>query len=235
MLRRLTTSSLIVSITSAVCLLAGAAFAADDELYGPTNLVKTMKTPFGFAEEKSGNEKPTLSPLSLDSNSRRSLSNRLLPPRLYLPGRMVLGQTAEFTIKGKPGSWVALGMADRDSGAKPILGHPMHLGPDRKLVGLTQIPDTGVASLVIETPIQGDLIGQQLYFEAALWSKPDFSDLEIAAPVPSDTSTGDGVGKINGVTLNAESDKKRGIRIVPDGMVPAQALQGANKLDSGRP
>lgn len=237
MLRTRALTGLIVSIASAMGLLAAPAFTAD-ELYGPPNLLKTMKTPFSFSQEKKDDNSGHLVPLSLGGGSSRSLSNRLLPARLYLPGRMVIGQTAEFIVKGRAGNWVALAMADRDSGAKPIGSREVHLGPDRKVVALGQIPEGGVLSLIIDTPIQGDLIGQQLFFEAASWSKPDFSDVELAAPVPSDTSTGlvGGPGKLNGVTIAGEPEHKRGIRIVPDGMVPVQSLSGSgSRIDSGRP
>jgi hypothetical protein len=236
MLGRRTICNLIVSIASAIAICSSSAFA-DDELYGPPNLLKSMKTPFGFSQEKSSDDKNTLRPMSLGPGAGRTLSNRLLPPRLYLPGRMVIGQPAEFIIKGRPGAWVALAMADRDSGAKPILGKEVNLGPDRKVVSIGEIPESGVLSLAIETPIQGDLIGQQLYFAAAIWTKPDFSDVELATPVPSDTTTVETTSsRPNGVTIAAESDKKRGIRFVPDGLVPVQALPGAGStLNSGRP
>lgn len=126
-----------------------------------------------------------------------------------------------------------MGGTDKNKGAKPIYGHQLHLGSDRKLVSLGQIPEGGVLSLVIDTPIQGDLIGAQLYFEAALWTKSDFSDVELAAPVPSET-TGAVSDYMNGVLVAAEAPKKKGIRFVPDGMVPMQ-LTRTQGLDSGRP
>ncbi|MFX5656415.1 hypothetical protein ABTE24_19780, partial [Acinetobacter baumannii] len=86
---------------------------------------------------------------------------------------MSLGKVAEFTVKGKPGQWVALAMADKDSGAKPVFGHKLRLGSDRKLVAVAKIPENSdVVKLLVETPIQGDLVGSNLYFEAALWSNP---------------------------------------------------------------
>jgi len=163
----------------------------------------------------------------------RSLSDRLVSSRLYLPGRMILGKPAEFTIKGKPGSSVALAMADKDAGAKPIYEHRIRLGADRKVVSVGKIPDSGVIELVIETPIQGDLVGQYLFFEAALWTQPDFSDLEIAAPVTSEGQ----VGIQNGVLIAAEAEQKRGLRFVPDSAVPLlqRDLPSGHTLDSGRP
>lgn len=162
----------------------------------------------------------------------RSLSDRLLQSRLYLPGRLVIGRTAEFTIKGRPGYFVALAMADKDTGAKDIFGHKLRLGPDRKLVSLGQIPADGVLQLTIETPIEGDLIGLPLFFEAAIWSRPDFSDLEIATPVSSEGQ----VGVKNGVLVAAEPESKRGIKFVPETTMPSlQIAKPATGLDPNRP
>lgn len=233
-----------LSLLAASTFLAAAAKA--DEIYGPVNLLKTMATPFGPAASRldsagqvgvlklPGSAALAAPPLSLKGSRQlghRSLNERLVTARLYLPGRMVLGRPAEFIIKGKPGSHVALAMADRDSGAKPINGHPLHLGPDRKLVSLGTIDESGVLQLCIETPIEGDLIGQHLFFEAALWHSSDFSDLILATPVTSEGQE----GIRNGVMVAAEAEQKRGVKIVPDTAIPLQqrgaALQG---LDSGR-
>jgi hypothetical protein len=225
--------SFLIAVFSIALLVFGGATAAADEVYGPVNLVKTLPTPFGSSNGDTGSSEKALAPMTIHSAAARSLSSRLLPSRLYLPGRMVIGSTCEFIIKGKPGSWAALAMADRDSGAKPVYGHALHLGADRKVVSVGQIPESGVLSLVIDTPIQGDLIGQPWYFEAAIWARPDFSDLEMATPVPSET-TGLG-GFNNGVLVAGEPDKKRGIRIVPDATMQMQQVQGKTSLDSGRP
>jgi len=213
-------------------MLASSALASEIAAYGPINLLKTMATPFGSTQGSPVEQTP-LAPLSLRSSSLSNLSSRLLPARLYLPGRMVIGQTCEFIIKGKTSQWVALAMADKNNGAKPIHGREIRLGSDRKLVSIGQIPESGVLSLIIDTPIQGDLIGQQLYFEAALWSRPDFSDLELATPVPSET-TGDPTKRGNGVVMSGEIVKKKGIRIVPTGMVPFTQTPNGQSTDSGR-
>ena len=216
-----------------MCVAAGSALGAD-EVFGPPNMLKTVLTPFGSTQQQS-EQTNELSPMSIHSDSplSRSLANRLLPPRVYLPGRMTLGQTAEFIIKGKAGSWAALAMADKNSGAKPIYGHELHLGADRKVVSLGKIPEGGVLSLVIDTPIQGDLIGDCWYFEAAIWSKPDFSDVELAAPVQSESTAAQRSPHANGVLVAAEPDHKRGVRFVPDVALPLQMQ--SKSLDSGRP
>lgn len=208
-----------IALIAALTLTAEFDVAARaDDSYGPPNLFKTMKTPFGTSgggEAEPAEGSSELAPIAITAtNPRRlSLTQRLVPTRLYLPGRMVLGKSCEFTVKAKANSWVAIAMADKNSGAKPILGHTIRLGSDRKLVALGQIPDSGVLNLYVETPIQGDLIGQCLYFEAAIWSKPDFSDLEFATAVPSE---GQGKENENGVLIAAEGDVKRGIKIVPN-------------------
>ncbi len=218
----------------------GAVFA--DEVFGPPNLLKTMPTPFGMATEgdhqKSKNDLTllTLQQQGSSGGTRSLLSRRLIPCRVYLPGRAIIGKPAEFVVKGRPGNYAAIAMADKNSGAKAILGHEIRLGADRKLVSLGTIPESGVLSLFVEVPIQGDLIGQHLYFETAVWSRGDFSDLEIAAPVKSEVGD-DGPEHVNGLIVTAEADQKRGIRFVPDSGVPLNQREkaGSVSLDSGRP
>lgn len=217
------------------CSRAGAA----GEVFGPPNLFKTLPTPFGQPNQSSKSEGSALSPLSLQSGTTslsHSLTNRLLAPRLYLPGRLVIGSTAQFIVKGRPGCWVALAMADRNTGAKPVLGQTIHLGPDRKVVAIGKIPPTGVVTLIIDTPVEGDLIGLPLYFEAALWTKSDFSDMELAIPVASEQTTIKQGVRDNAVIMEGELSHKRGIRIVPDSSVHIPTIQGNfTNIDSGRP
>jgi hypothetical protein len=226
-------STLLIAVFS--LFIFGAGSIAADEVYGPVNLLKTMRTPFGAPGQDGGTAESSLAPMSLQTNGVRSLSGRLLAPRLYLPGRLTIGSTAEFIIKGRAGCWVALAMADRDTGAKPVYGHSLRLGPDRKVVSLGQIPESGVLSLIIDTPIEGDLIGEPLYFEAAIWSRPDFSDMELAAPVMSESAGLPAAQHSNGVLVAAEPEHKRGMRFVPDGTVQMQQMKGQTSLDSGRP
>ena len=166
------------------------------------------------------------------SLSSRSLKERLVTSRLYLPGRMILGKPAEFTIKGRPGCHVAVAVADKNTGAKSIYGHNLSLGADRKVIAVGQIPPSGVLTMSIETPIQGDLIGQYLFFEAALWTESDFSDLELATPVTSEGQE----GIHNGVQIKNESEQKKGFKFVPDAAIPLQQRErpAGSTLDSGR-
>lgn len=227
----------------------------DKEVYGPPNLLRTMKTPFSGStitratqkrkaleakrkEQAALNSLGTISltPRSSSSSGSRlsslTLKRRLVPSRIYLPERMILGKPAKFVIKGKSGSRVAVAMADRDSGSKPVMGHKLRLGPDRKVVAVGKIPQSGVLEIVIGTPIEGDLIGQQLYFEAALWQADDMKDLEFAETVPPNSEA----GAKNGVLVAGELPKKRGIRIVPDSVVPfSQRRTQGSSLSSGQP
>jgi hypothetical protein len=232
-----------LGIAFAAAVFAGSASASEDA-FGPPNLMKTQPTP--FTRSATSSELSNSGVLSLQAASgvrdsgdspvrrlgRRSLADRLVQSRVYLPGRMVLGKPATFVIHGKPGWHAALAMADKDSGAKPIFGHTIHLGPDRKLVSVGVIPESGVLELTIETPIQGDLIGSNLFFEAALWSAPDFSDCVLATPITSEGQE----GAKNGVLVAADIEVKKGLQIVPDGGIPLMQRQGAAQtLDSGRP
>ncbi len=230
------------------------ALATDGECdYGPPNLIRTLKTPFSAsnaAEEDSPSSKPDeLGSISLSSGKggdqtrhvatapsviqKMSLKGRIAGARIYLPERMIIGQTSKFTVKANPGMWVAIAMADRDSGAKPIGGHQLRLGPDRKVVAIAKMPESGVAEIYVEAPIEGDLIGQNLFFEAAVWSKPDLSDVEWAQTVTAGTNG----APQNAVMMAQLTEKKRGVRIVPDGAMPMTVRQqtGTSSLSSGQP
>ncbi len=229
-----------------VIVAAGAQQAFAQDVFGPENLLRTMPTPFGGPAQPGTDADSSsrlglrtalsVTPITIGSQPLklrpRSLANRLVTSRLYLPGRMILGKPAEFTIKGRPGSQVALAMADKNSGAKPIHGRSLKLGSDRKIVSVGRIPDSGVLTLTVDTPIQGDLIGQHWFFEAAVWARPDFSDVELAVPVTSEGQE----GIENGVMVSAESQPKRGLKFVADPAIPLQQRQNsvASPLDSGR-
>jgi len=204
-------------------------------------LLKEVKTPFGNPAEVEEKKQDLSAPMTLPTTARRtlgrSLSDRLLASRLYLPGRLVIGHPAEFTVKGRPDHWVALAMADRDSGAKPISGHTLRLGPDRKVIALGKIPESGVLTLKIYAPVAGDLIGQSLYFEAAIWKEGDLNNVEFAQTITSEAQTNTSSSATNAVLVAAESDRKKGLRIVPDSAVPMyqRANMGGVTLDSGKP
>lgn len=248
----LLTSQAIKGALALYVALALPAFAADEECdYGPPNLIKTTKTPFS-ATNQSETDTETSAPDELGSISLSSaatkpqtesrvapsviqkmgIKGRVAGSRMYLPERMIIGQTSKFTVKAKPGMTVAIAMADRDKGAKPIGGHELRLGADRKVVAIAKMPDTGVAEIYVEAPIEGDLIGQYLFFEAAIWSKPDLSDVEWAQTIHSGATGAPG----NGVMMAQLAEKdKRGVRIVPDGAMPMILRQGSSSLSSGQP
>lgn len=228
------------------------ASGSSGEVYGPPNLLKTMKTPFSGStvkqsekkkkarelkrkEQESSNSLGTISLAPRAGTSRLSaltLKRKLVPSRIYLPERMIIGKPATFVIKGKGGSSVAVAMADRDSGSKPVMGHKLRLGSDRKVVAVGKIPESGVLEIVIGTPIEGDLIGQQLFFEAAIWTEDDMKDLEFAETIPPNSES----GAKNGVVIAGDMPKKRGVRIVPDSVLPfSQRSTQSSSLSSGQP
>jgi hypothetical protein len=202
--------------------------------------LKATKTPFGSndAQADKADDGP-LGTISISGNSgastgqtgHMSLGARLLQNKLYMPGHMMIGRPAEFTVKGPPGYWAALAMADKDKGAKPIYGHALRLGPDRKVVALGKIPASGVLALKIFAPIEGDLVGSSLYFEAAIWPENRPERLELALPVSSETQT---VSTANGVSLTGQGERKHGIKFVPDNRSPYSHINGPG-IGSGSP
>ena len=218
---------LVCNCQSALCL---------DELYGPEK-PKTVKTPFGEGDSKKGDEpSDSLGTIEIGNNhetGRRGLGERLgsLQSKLYLPDKMVLGRVAEFTIKGKPGKWVAIAMADKDSGSKPILGHNLRLGPDRKVMVTARLPASGVANLLVECPVEGDLVGSYLYFEAAVWSEDNMQDMELAQCVVSESKK----PNFNGVLIQPQFEQKKGVRIIPTTTSPFMGQQQQQGLSSPHP
>jgi len=211
--------------------------AFSEEIIGPPNLLKTLPNPFGrVRSDQKNNGEPDdgtlglieIAPSSAVPQARRSLLDRINRPTMILPDRLILGKSAEFQVKGPVGSWVAIAMADKDKGAKPIGGHILRLGPDRKVMAVGQIPEGGTLSLYVEAPVQGDLVGSQLYFEAAIWSRPDFKDLQIASCV-----TPQRFGREeNGVIVAADVEvKKQGLFVLDPKMGMNRNL---DSLGSGR-
>lgn len=208
-----------------------AEIAAAEAAAERAKVLKSMRTPFNTASSDGGGDGQGLGALSLPSRSlRSSLSQRLVPNRVYLPGKMIIGKAHEFVVKGRPGSQVAVAMADKDAGAKPIVGHDLRLGPDRKLVAAGTIPETGILTLIVDMPIQGDLIGLPVFFETVIWQKPDFSDLEIASPVKSET-VAEFADKPNAVVVVGEAGPK-GRAIKFDTSMPA--FQRNPNIQQGR-
>ena len=122
-------------------------------------------------------------------------------------------------------------MADRDKGAKPIYGHDLRLGPDRKVVALGKIPPSGVLPLKIFAPIEGDLIGSFLYVEAAIWPENNPERLELALPISSETQA---ARSANGIAIIGYGERKRGLKFIPDNSSPYSHANGPG-LSSGRP
>lgn len=210
---------------------------AQDEVFGPPNMLRTQPTPFTRGSQQSGsaNDEPITEPISISGRrslaSRLRLSDRLVPPRMYLPGRMILGRSEEFIIKGKPGAWAAIAMADKNTGAKDIAGHKIRLGPDRKLVSLVRINESGIGQMFVETPVQGDMIGQNFYFEAVVWTKDDFSDAEVCQTIsPEQNESAD-----NGVLVAAEAEVKKGVKFGTTTALPPSQHTIPGSLDSNKP
>ncbi len=196
--------------------------------------LKSFRTPFNVQSAGSSADNGGAIELGAGGNSLRSrLAQKLGGScRVYFPGKLTIGKPAEFVVKGKAGSKAAIAMADKDSGAKPINGQKLRLGSDRKLMAAGTIPETGVLTLIVDMPIQGDLIGLPVFFEAVVWQKDDFSDMEIATPVKSETAQ-EIADKANAILVSGEREQKRGPRFTPGSGVPLYQ-QNNGSLESGR-
>lgn len=235
--RRACISLLILPVL--LILFSKASGAAEEAEYGPENLFKTLPNPFNThraqSEEATQESGDALAPLAINE-APRSLQSRFLKarsngPKLFLPERITIGKSAEFIIKADPGKYVAIAMADKPAGAKPIFGHPLRLGSDRKVMAIGKVPDNGILSLYVEAPIQGDLVGDCLYFEAAVWSKPNFSDLQIAKVIsPQQTEKEE-----NAVVIAGQTEvKKRGL-FVFDQSKPISTRDNPGGATTSRP
>jgi len=235
--RRLYLSLLILPVL--LISLSKISGAADELEYGPENLFKSLANPFNThraqSEEAAQESDDRLAPLAINQAPRslqiRSLKERFNTPKLFLPERITEGKSAEFLIKAAPGMYAAIAMADKSSGAKPIFGHPLRLGSDRKVMAVGKVPENGILSLYVEAPIQGDLVGDCLYFEAAVWSKPDFSDLQIAKAIsPQQTEKEE-----NAVVIAGQTEvKKRGL-FVFDQSKPISTRDNPGGATTSRP
>ena len=239
--------SVVLSVQMLMLLPVFRVWAADESLlvnesqtiYGPQNLLKTMRTPFttSVSNESQSYYSPDdtigLTPIAISNKplslNRNSLEQRFHGPKLFLPSRMVLGECSEFVLKGSPGFYAAIAMSESNKGAKPMSGHKLRLGADRKLVSLGTIPETGMLSLFVETPIQGDLVDTSLYFEGVIWSKPDFSDLQITSTVLTSQSGSDE----NGVVVVGQQEKKQ--RAVVFDVSKPMSTRTVGGLSSGHP
>ncbi len=210
---------------------------SDSTIYGPENLLKTLRTPFttGGSGDNSQPSKDhgTFAPIAFSSaatSKKNLLAEHFHGPKLFLPARLVLGECSEFTVQGPPGYYVALAMADKNTGARPVCGHELKLGSDRKLVAVNKITEQGIVSMSIEAPIQGDLVGTPLYFEAVVWSKPDFSDMQLASAVSTQQETS---GENGVIVCGQPSDKKE--RVLNLGTSQPMSMKTVGALSSGRP
>jgi hypothetical protein len=96
-------------------------------------------------------------------------------------------------------------------------------------VALGKIPASGVLTLKIFAPVAGDLVGGNLFFEAAIWPENHPESLELALPVSSETQT---ASTANSVGLIGQGGKRRGLQFVPDSTSPYSHINGPGTSNS---
>lgn len=133
-----------------------------------------------------------------DLKSARSAQYSMIQtyPVVYKPSKLTQGTKTKFIIKAEPGSHVSLVTSDENRGAPIFYGHKLRLGqlinPHEGTVG-----EKGILEIEIPMPVQKELTGKLLFFEALVWKKPDYSDLKVAKIMGIDGQESD----INGVMI----------------------------------
>lgn len=105
---------------------------------------------------------------SAQAEKYQSRLNSLLihQSNLYLPTRLVMGESTRFVVKSNPGDKVKVLLSAKGEGYTLPNGTPLHVGAEvQELTGT--VPDTGVLELTIEMPKDEALEGQTVYVDAA--------------------------------------------------------------------
>jgi hypothetical protein len=129
---------------------------------------------------------PLMGQAPVQAQKYESRLNRLLIRKsdLYLPARLVLGETGRFVVKAQPGSQVKVFMSPQGEGYVLPNGVALRVGEEvQELAGI--VPETGVLELMVEMPNQDGLEGKVIYVDAVAGP----SD-EALAPIDLVDSTG---------------------------------------------
>jgi hypothetical protein len=94
--------------------------------------------------------------------------------RLYLPGRLYVGEGNRLSIQGKPGAQVIMYASPAQSGAAAPNNMPLNVGTNLQEFHST-IGENGVASIPLSLPPELD--GKTLFLDAVVYSLPDYSDM----------------------------------------------------------
>jgi hypothetical protein len=84
---------------------------------------------------------------------------------LYLPSRLVLGETAKFTVKAAPGSKVKLFISTSGEGYSLPSGTLLRVGKDAQEIDGV-VPANGILELQMDMPKNEGLADQYLYIDA---------------------------------------------------------------------
>jgi hypothetical protein len=104
---------------------------------------------------------------ALSAEKYQSRLNSLLIHKndLYLPSRLVLGETAKFTVKAPPGSKVKLFISTSGDGYSLPSGTLLRVGKDAQEIDGV-VPGNGILELQMDMPKNESLADQYLYIDA---------------------------------------------------------------------
>lgn len=101
---------------------------------------------------------------------------------VYLPSKLIIGEGGTFVVKGTPGAHVSLAVSNSNRGANPLMGNKLRLGETETTIEAVVSP-TGAVEIQYPLPDDPSLISKVKFFEVAVWTKEDFSDLVIAKTI----------------------------------------------------
>lgn len=142
-------------------------------------------------------------------------------PTVYLPTRLILGESTNFVIKAQPGTHIALYVSPEDVGYAAPNGKPLRVGQtNEELKG--DVPENGVLTLTLPIPQDPNLDGRAVFVEAIAWTRDDYRDLEVVTLMEA---TGRPAVR-NMLAIAAPSDSGKGVNLMPSmpGM-PQQLIQ----------
>lgn len=101
------------------------------------------------------------------------------PVQCFLPSQIVPGQSATFTLRGKPGQHVMLYLSPFSS-TKTTLPNGQSLRAGKAFIeGNGIIPDNGTLEIKLDIPQEPDILRDKQYVEAIVWQESTDESGEI--------------------------------------------------------
>jgi hypothetical protein len=140
---------------------------------------------------------------------------------VYLPSRLVIGESARFVVKAAPGSHVKLFLSTQAEGFSLPDGSLLRVGKDAQAVSGV-VPESGILELQMEMPKTPELEGQYIYVDAVSGASE-----ETLSPMALVSSEGKRTGE-NALKIVKPSQGGGGAAVLPS--MPGLSPQVFNQL-----